>query len=92
MRTFERERGRPSDYDRNTPRTLDLDILYAEGLSIQNDELTIPHPRMVERRFVIQPLSEIRPDLILPNTSQTIQSILTSLNDSSDVKLFAEKL
>jgi 2-amino-4-hydroxy-6-hydroxymethyldihydropteridine diphosphokinase len=92
MRTFERERGRPSVYSKNTPRFLDLDILYADDQIIKTEELTIPHPRMLERRFVLQPLNEIHSDLIVPNTTQTIQTILSSLRDSAEVKLFPEKL
>ena len=92
MRAFERERGRTTGSAKNSPRPLDMDLLYADDLVVQTEELTLPHPRMLERRFVLQPLSDIRPALILPHTTQTIQSILTSLNDSSRVKLFHETL
>lgn len=55
--------GRERPY-RNAPRTLDLDILIFAGASIQSAELTIPHPRMFERAFVLLPLSEIAPDQV----------------------------
>jgi len=45
------------------PRTLDLDIVSFDGVSLTSDELTIPHPRFAERRFVLQPLADIAPDL-----------------------------
>ena len=50
----------------NAPRTLDLDVLAYDNISIQNDRLTIPHPRMIERSFVLLPLLEIAPDIDLP--------------------------
>ena len=50
----------------NAPRTLDLDVLAYDSVSIQNDRLTIPHPRMIERSFVLFPLLEIAPDIDLP--------------------------
>lgn len=46
------------------PRTLDVDVLWMEGITIDDDELTIPHPRMWGRRFVLAPLSELAPELV----------------------------
>lgn len=51
---------------RNAPRTLDLDILLYDSGSIQTNLLTVPHPRMTERAFVLVPLHEISPDLCIP--------------------------
>jgi 2-amino-4-hydroxy-6-hydroxymethyldihydropteridine diphosphokinase len=48
------------------PRTLDADVLYVEGLSVDEPDLVVPHPRMWERRFVLQPLSDLAPDLVSP--------------------------
>ena len=48
-------------------RTLDLDILLFDGQTIKTKELIIPHPRMLERNFVIRPLADIAPELLLPN-------------------------
>ena len=50
----------------NAPRTLDLDVLAYDQVAINNDALTIPHPRMIERSFVLYPLLEIAPDIDLP--------------------------
>ena len=62
----EQEFGRERPYA-NAPRTLDLDILSFEGVSQTDTELTLPHPRIIERSFVLLPLLEIAPDFFLPN-------------------------
>ena len=49
---------------RQGPRTLDVDVLYVEGESRDTAELTVPHPRMYERRFVLEPLAELAPELV----------------------------
>ena len=49
---------------KNGPRTLDADVLFYEGETRGSEELTIPHPRMFERRFVLSPLRELAPDLV----------------------------
>lgn len=82
LRTIERALGRPADHPRNASRTLDLDLLYFGDMVTANDELELPHPRMHERPFVLAPLSDIRPALILPNQTRTIASLLADLADS----------
>lgn len=62
--TIEQDLGRPSEHGYNTPRTVDLDILYYDDLVMQDDDLVLPHPRMGTRAFVLHPLSTIRPDLV----------------------------
>jgi 2-amino-4-hydroxy-6-hydroxymethyldihydropteridine diphosphokinase len=62
---IERAHGRERQFP-NAPRTLDLDILLYDGVQLHEPGLTIPHPRMHERAFVLQPLAEIAPDLVLP--------------------------
>lgn len=57
---IERELGRPDRRPKNAPRTIDVDLLYAEGRVIENERLILPHPRIRERLFVLQPLSHIR--------------------------------
>lgn len=52
---------------RNGPRTLDLDVLLYDKLMLEAPMLTIPHPRMYQRQFVLEPLFEIAPDLLLPD-------------------------
>lgn len=68
--------------ERNAPRIIDLDILYFGERQLANDILLLPHPRLTRRRFVLQPLADIRPDLILPGDEATIAKHLRFLNRS----------
>ena len=79
LRRIEESLGRPPDHVRNAPRTLDLDLLYFGEAVTANAEIELPHPRMLQRRFVLEPLSEIRPDFILPRQSETVFDLLTRL-------------
>lgn len=92
MRELEREHGRAESYPQNAPRPLDLDLLYAGEVVIRTPELTLPHPRLAERRFVLQPLCDIRPDLRLPGQSASIRQLLAGLRDLHDVCLRPESL
>jgi 2-amino-4-hydroxy-6-hydroxymethyldihydropteridine diphosphokinase len=78
LQSFERERGRPRGHERNSPRPLDLDIIYYGDLVMQTHELTIPHPRAISRRFVLEPLAQLRPAWILPGQSKTVDELLAS--------------
>lgn len=71
---FRRKRNIPQG-----PRTMDLDILLFDDLVISDDRLTIPHPRLHQRRFVLVPLTEIAPDLIHPLIRNSVKEILDSL-------------
>ncbi len=81
LRAIECRLGRPFERARNVPRTIDLDILYAGDAILTGGELLIPHPRLHQRRFVLQPLRDLRPDLVLPGFSQTIRSLLAAVRD-----------
>jgi quinolinate synthase len=74
IRLIEGELGRERAV-RWGPRTVDIDILWYDGLSIQEAGLEIPHPRMEERRFVLEPLAELVPDLILPSGIEAIKAL-----------------
>lgn len=65
LQSIEAAAGRERPY-RNAPRTLDLDILLCGGLAISTPTLTVPHPRMRERAFVLRPLAEIAPGQVEP--------------------------
>ncbi len=69
----------------NAPRTLDLDFLLCGDLVINDPELTIPHPRMAERRFVLEPLAQIAPDVMHPVLKQSIRLLLDKCSDKSKV-------
>ena len=92
MRDFERQRGRPVVYAKNASRPLDLDLLYAGDLVVETEELTLPHPRMCERRFVLQPLCDIRPDLALTGQTCAVSKLLASLKDDGQVQIYHEVL
>jgi 2-amino-4-hydroxy-6-hydroxymethyldihydropteridine diphosphokinase len=89
LATLERDLGRAANRTRNSPRPLDLDILYAGDIAIQTPALTVPHPRLAQRRFVLQPLSDIRPHLVLPGQSRTIAQLLAAVPHEPAAHLFA---
>jgi 2-amino-4-hydroxy-6-hydroxymethyldihydropteridine diphosphokinase len=85
LRVLEKEFGRPPKKVLNEPRALDLDLI-AFGTETRNSPgLILPHPRAHLRRFVLQPLSEIAPDLILPGQSKTISQLLAGSPDEESV-------
>ncbi len=71
------------------PRTLDLDILLYGDIVMDGPDLTIPHPRMAERRFVLEPLAEIAPFRTHPVLHQPVMSLLRSCPDTSRVRLYS---
>jgi 2-amino-4-hydroxy-6-hydroxymethyldihydropteridine diphosphokinase len=81
-RAIEKELGRAPAAERNAPRLIDIDLLYFGDERIASDSLTLPHPRICERRFVLQPLADIRPDLILPGQILDIASLLQCLRSN----------
>jgi 2-amino-4-hydroxy-6-hydroxymethyldihydropteridine diphosphokinase len=77
---IERENGRRRR-ERNGPRTLDLDLLLVGDLVVDEPRLRLPHPRMWERVFVLEPLAEIAPRLLNPATGRSVAEERDSLVD-----------
>ncbi|MCW6053973.1 2-amino-4-hydroxy-6-hydroxymethyldihydropteridine diphosphokinase [Lyngbya sp. CCAP 1446/10] len=69
------------------PRTLDLDLLLYDDLILDTPTLTLPHPRMTERAFVLVPLAEIAPDWVHPVTKSAIAQLLQTVNCSGVEKM-----
>jgi 2-amino-4-hydroxy-6-hydroxymethyldihydropteridine diphosphokinase len=82
--------GRRRDHAKNVSRTIDIDLLYCGDRNIENESLQLPHPRMHLRKFVLQPLADIRPDLILRGQKKTVSELLKELGKSGEVIRFAE--
>ncbi len=91
LRRIEHELGRPGNHARNAPRTLDLDLLYFGGAIVSRPDLELPHPRMQERRFVLEPLAEIRPALILPKQAETVAALLQRLPETRPLRRVASE-
>lgn len=81
--------GRAAAAARHAPRPLDLDILYAGEATISTPELTIPHPRLSARRFVLRPLADLRPSLVLPGHPAAVAQLLDALPPRPAVALYA---
>ncbi|WP_079504214.1 2-amino-4-hydroxy-6-hydroxymethyldihydropteridine diphosphokinase [Mesobacillus jeotgali] len=73
------------------PRTLDLDILLYNQENIETEKLTIPHPRMSERAFVILPLLEMDPSITLPTMREPLKNCLLSIPDREGVRIWKQK-
>jgi 2-amino-4-hydroxy-6-hydroxymethyldihydropteridine diphosphokinase len=88
VKKIEKDLGR-SELTRWGPRTIDLDILLCNDDVIVSDELTIPHPRMTERKFVLVPLAELDPAVVHPVEQKTVETILARCLSTEEVVLYA---
>ncbi len=79
-KAVEAERGRQFDLPRHSPRPLDVDLLLLDDLELATDRLTLPHPQVRNRRFVLAPLLELDPDLTLPDGT-SLAAALAALPD-----------
>ena len=77
---------------RNSPRTLDLDLLLYDDLVLDSAGLTLPHPRLHERAFVLVPLNDLAPDLVHPRLGQRVGDLLAALGQTRGVRRFPSSL
>lgn len=91
MRRIEERLGRERGADRHAARRIDLDLIGWGDRVVDEPDLHIPHPRAANRRFVCQPLADVRPALILPGQSEDMRAILTGLPRLPAVRRAAEQ-
>jgi 2-amino-4-hydroxy-6-hydroxymethyldihydropteridine diphosphokinase len=80
LQSLEKEFGRGTKKVPNEPRPLDLDLIAFGSETRQSHVLALPHPRAAERKFVLQPLSEIAPQLVLAGQTKTVSELLSALH------------
>ncbi len=85
LRRIEESLGRARNHLRNVSRKIDIDLLYCGNLKIDSEQLQVPHPRMHLRKFVLQPLAKIRPEMVLPDQTKTVRELLAQLGESAKV-------
>lgn len=86
LQRIEQELGRPAEHDSRSPRVIDLDLLAYDELILKEPELTLPHPRLHLRRFVLEPLAEIAPGWKHPVMGRTVKELLTECGSSETSK------
>jgi len=79
LQKLEQKFGRKPKQVLNEPRPLDLDLIAFGGETRHTPELTLPHPRAAQRRFVLGPLADIAPELILPGQDETVAQLLLAV-------------
>ena len=86
LRQIEVSLGRPAEHERNVSRPIDIDLLYFGNATLATEQLTLPHPRISGRRFVLQPLADIQPDRVLAGQTKTIRELLALAPSSGRVE------
>jgi 2-amino-4-hydroxy-6-hydroxymethyldihydropteridine diphosphokinase len=87
IKKIEQEMGRKT-IERDGPRLIDIDILLAEGEIFDSDELKIPHPRLLKRKFALMPLIEIAPGAVHPILNKTVKELGAECADTAAVRIF----
>lgn len=83
--------GRPQERERNAPRTLDLDLLFCGERVVNDAVLTLPHPRLAQRRFVLAPLAAVCEERVLPGQKQTVGELLAQLPADDEVMKVSDR-
>ncbi|MBI2241546.1 MAG: 2-amino-4-hydroxy-6-hydroxymethyldihydropteridine diphosphokinase [Magnetospirillum gryphiswaldense] len=91
LKDLEEELGRVASR-RYGPRQIDLDILIYDGVVLETERLSIPHPRLAERRFALAPLADIAAQVVHPVTGATITQLLAALPDNPDDRVEASAI
>lgn len=89
LQEIEADFGRQRTAQRNQARTLDIDLISFENQMLAEERLSLPHPRAMQRRFVLMPLAEIIPNLVLPGQSLTVLQALHQLPNHERLQLFS---
>ena len=82
LKKIERKLGRPREHEKNSPRTIDIDILTFDDLLLKGKTLIIPHPKLHKRYFVLYGLNELAPQLFIPKHEKTVSQLLSELKNS----------
>jgi 2-amino-4-hydroxy-6-hydroxymethyldihydropteridine diphosphokinase len=92
IKNFEKRMGRDILNSHNKPRTIDIDILLAEGQIINTESLTIPHKEMHRRGFVLIPLNEIAAEVFHPVLNKKIKELLSHLNTGEEIRKIEDSI
>ena len=87
VKNIEMKLGREPNKMKNMPRSLDVDILAVGDILIRSKLLEIPHPKIVERKFVLKPWNDIAPDFLVPNSDKNISELLKITKDRSSTRM-----
>jgi 2-amino-4-hydroxy-6-hydroxymethyldihydropteridine diphosphokinase len=85
LAAIEKMLGRSAAHARNVSRSIDLDLLYFGEMIVGTSELQLPHPRIAAREFVLRPLADVHPDLVLPGQTESIDALLLRLSPTAGV-------
>ncbi len=91
IKAIEADLGRTESKIQWSSRIIDIDILFYEKSIVKDDNLTIPHPRIDERRFVLEPLLESDPEFIHPLTKKSVRELYSECTDQSRVVIFEDQ-
>jgi len=91
LHAIEARMGRVRTGEANSPRMIDIDLIYAGRRKIRSATLTIPHPRWARRRFVVRPLADVRPALKIPGEQRRVREVLLSLPRTPKVVLYRRR-